>query len=95
MVSRINSLRVKALLRAGTALALGVALTSTTAWASEGHEGVSGFLPDPTSANFQAAAGVPECTRFDVLRRHGSQLIHHDGAHGFGMCGPLSVAFTQ
>ena len=68
MVSRINSLRVKALLRAATALELGVALTSTTAWASEGHEGVSGFLPDPTSANFQTAAGVPECTRFDVLR---------------------------
>ena len=68
MVSYINSLRAKPLLRAGSALEFGVALTSATAWTSEGHEDVSGFLPDPTTANFQTAAGVPECTTFDVLR---------------------------
>jgi quercetin dioxygenase-like cupin family protein len=67
MVSHMNNSRAKVLLQAG-ALTLGLTFASAGTWAAEGQEDSSGFLSDPTSANFQTAAGVPECTTFDVLR---------------------------
>ena len=68
VVSAMKNPMTKAPLRAGAVLALGLAFLSGSACATEEQRPPSRFLPYPTSANFQNAPGVPECTSFDVLR---------------------------